>query len=148
MIPGKSFVHKLRSPFPSMRPTKRFVAISRDATGSGTLCSANNNRNRIVPRSSITAGYAKKDLHVYWLIAFPSKSWRRFRSTARARFCALTFHSLKNRYTILLYATDFPFANNKLIFCSYMPFIVWLSIILRFSISPWRRKVFNEIFTS
>lgn len=47
-----------------MRPTKRFVAISRDATGSGTLCFANNNRNRIVPQSSITAGYAKKNLHV------------------------------------------------------------------------------------
>ena len=71
MIPDKSFVHKVRTPFPSMRPTKRFVAISRDATSSGALCSANNNRNRIVPRSSITAAMRKRTC-AYWIIAFES----------------------------------------------------------------------------
>lgn len=45
-----------------MRPTIRFVAISRDATGSVTLCSANNNRNRIVPWSSITIAMRERGL--------------------------------------------------------------------------------------
>lgn len=86
MIPDKSFVHKVRTPFPSMRPTKRFVAISRDATGSGTLCSANNNRNRIVPWSSITDAMRKRTC-AYWIIEVAGQ---------RIRSYALTFCSLKN----------------------------------------------------
>lgn len=52
--------------------------------GSGTLCSANNNRNRIVPRSSITAVMRKRTC-AYWLIAFESQ--RRFRRAACTILC-------------------------------------------------------------
>jgi len=100
MIPDKSFVHKVRTPFPSMRPTKRFVAISRDATSSGTLCSANNNRNRIVPRSSITAAMRKRT-------CADIGSSRKLTSFSHAQFYNLMFYSLKNIWFLYVYIIDF-----------------------------------------
>jgi len=94
----KALCTRFRTPFPSMHP-KRFVAISRDATGSGTLCSANNNQNRIVLRSSITAAMQKRTC-TYWLLAFES---------LRKIACTLLFFE---KYLISLYVIHFKCYNK------------------------------------
>lgn len=92
MIPDKSFVRKVRTPFPSMRPTKRFVAISRDATGlwysvlsqqqSESHSSAEFNHGR----------HAKEDLRI---LVHRIRKLTSF-SQGGIRFYALMFYLLKN----------------------------------------------------